>query len=408
MIELLGYGPAELKTPQSGWYIDYYVLDPVSQKPRRMRMKLRRLMDLPNGKVFARQAVAELNRKLAAGWTPFADEAMPHGHFTLDQALTKYEAAKVPQLRHSSPVTYTSLLNILRSWAEQRGVLHQYAYTFNRGHAVEFLNHVSEVRMVGNRTYNNYLQFYRMLFGWMKEQGMRSDDPFKDFSKRRENQKTRTYLTASEREQMADWIAANDPRFWLPCMFIYGALIRPGELKRLRVCHVDLGNQVVMVPAEEAKNGYERTPAIPDWMVKELISMELHKQPGKAYLVGKGMVPSAKQIGRNTLNTHWVRMRDALAWPTSKQLYSLRDTGIIQLLRDGVNILDVKQQAGHQDISTTNEYLKHAFPTGPREVRERATPLQATRPLVGRPLYDGTVMEVRPIPRFEQMERNSR
>jgi integrase len=408
MVDLLGYSPAELKTPKSGWYIDYYVLDPVSQLPRRVRMKLNRIKEKANGKFLARQVLAEINRKLAAGWSPFVDEAIHQGNITLVQAIDRYEAAKTPQLRHSSPVTYTSMLGILSAWAQERGVLDKHAYTFNRAHAVELMNHVSEVRMVGNRTYNNYLQFYRMFFAWMKEQGMRSDEPFKDFAKRREGQKTRTYITTPEREVMAEWIEANNPRFWLPCMFIYGTLIRPGELRRLRVCDVDMENQVVMVPAEQAKNGYERMPAIPDWMVEELKRMGLHKQPGKAFLVGKGMVPGEQRIGRNTLNCNWVRMRKALGWPETKQLYSLRDTGIIQLLRDGVNILDVKQQAGHQDISTTNEYLKHAFPSGPRDVRERSTPLQATMPLIGKPLFTGELVLPNPEPRFSRMERNAR
>ncbi len=51
------------------------------------------------------------------------------------------------------------------------------------------------------------------------------------------------------------------------------------------------------------------------------------------------------------------------------------DTGIIQLLRDGVDLLHVMQQAGHTDVATTNSYLRHAFPHGPAEVREKATPI---------------------------------
>jgi integrase len=74
-------------------------------------------------------------------------------------------------------------------------------------------------------------------------------------------------------------------------------------------------------------------------------------------------------------------MRKALGWPTSKQLYSLRDTGIIQLLRDGVDLLHVMQQAGHTDVATTNKYLRHAYPSGPAEVRTKATPINAASPI---------------------------
>jgi integrase len=352
--------------------------------------------------------VAELNRKLANGWSPFVEQDAPQAHITLGAALDKFVAVKNQQLRHSSPYSYSSMTQMLRTWAGEQGLLQKYAHAFNRGHAVGFMNWVSDVRLVQNRTYNNYLVFFSMLFKWMMEQGIRTDNPMKGFARRKVGQKTRTYLTEQDREEMAEWIDRNDPRFWLPCMFLYGALIRPGELKRLRVHHVDLVNQVVMVPAEESKNGYERMPAIPDWMVEELRRMELHRQPGKCWLVGAGLVPNAKPLGRNALNRHWVKMRKALGWSHAKQLYSLRDTGIIQLLRDGVNILDVRQQAGHEDIATTNEYLKHAFPNGPKEVREKGTPLQATSPMLARPLFTGPVEEQRAIPRFVELERTVR
>lgn len=399
VVDLLGYAPAELRTPKSGWYIEFYAVDPLNGLPKRCRKKLNRVKDLAVRKAYARKLVAEINRKLEKGWSPFVEQIPQQERVTLHQAVDRWYNSKIRQLNHSSPYSYMSLIQIFAGWAGEHHVLHKYAFEFNRTHAVAFLNYVSDVRMVGNRTYNNYLRFIRMFFAWQIEQGMRTDQPFKGFTRRKALQKTRTYLTEQEREEMTAWIHANDPRFWLACMFIYGALIRPGELKRLYVADVDFKNQVVIVPAKVSKTGHERMPAIPDWMITEIERMGLHKQPVKSYLVGSGLLPNGKAIGRNVLNAHWVRMRKALGWPKTKQLYSLRDTGIIQLLRDGVNILDVKQQAGHQDISTTNEYLKHAFPNGPKEVRERATPLQATSPLVAQPLYPQHVAAIPQAPR---------
>jgi integrase len=216
-----------------------------------------------------------------------------------------------------------------------------------------------------------------MAFDWMVERGFRTDNPFGHLKKRKEPQKSRTYLTEQERREMVDWIREHDPDFLVPCLFIYATLIRPGELRRLRVYHVDMERQVVTLPAEETKSGAERMPAIPDWMYCELVAAGFNARPGKEWLVGSRLVSGDTPVARNTLNRHWVRMREALGWPATKQLYSLRDTGIIQLLRDGVDLLHVRQQAGHTDIATTNEYLKHAFPNGPAEVRAKSTPLRA-------------------------------
>lgn len=52
-------------------------------------------------------------------------------------------------------------------------------------------------------------------------------------------------------------------------------------------------------------------------------------------------------------------MRDALKLPTKYQLYSLRDTGIHDLLLDGVADIDVMHAAGHSDLSMTTRYADH-------------------------------------------------
>jgi integrase len=220
-----------------------------------------------------------------------------------------------------------------------------------------------------------------MLFGYLVERRMASSNPFKGITKRKQPRKTRTYLTEQERRELVTWVEQNDPHFLLPCLFIYGTLIRPAELKRMRLELIDLDRQVIHLPAEITKSGIERFPAIPDWMMPYLLRANLHNLPGKTWLVGSRVQPGQLPVARNTLNHHWVALRKDLAWPSTKQLYSLRDTGIIQLLRDGVDLLHVMQQAGHTDVATTNMYLRHAFPNGPAEVRTKATPINAASPI---------------------------
>lgn len=372
--DILGYVPPVLHTGQI-WYIDYYAKHPGTGKLVRKRIKVNHVPAGTARRRYAQQVMAELTRKLQAGWSPWAADAAPRGFVTMGEALDQFDRTKERQLRHSSPYSYTSMISVFREWCRPLGLLERYANQFNRADAIAFLDHISEQRMVGNRTYNNYLVMFGMLMEWQKERGFRADNPFQGFKKRKQAQKSRTYLTEQERQEMVAWLRANDPGFLFACLFVYGTLIRPGELRRLRVHHVDLQRQVVHLPAEETKSGIERMPAIPDWMLAELLAYGLDKQPGKAWLISPDLLPGNKPIARNTLNRRWVAMRRALGWPTSKQLYSLRDTGIIQLLRDGVDLLHVRQQAGHTDVATTNSYLKHAFPQGPAEVMAKATPL---------------------------------
>ena len=52
-------------------------------------------------------------------------------------------------------------------------------------------------------------------------------------------------------------------------------------------------------------------------------------------------------------------MRKALKLPMIYQLYSLRDSGIHDLLIDGVANLDVMHAAGHSDLKMTTRYADH-------------------------------------------------
>ena len=55
-------------------------------------------------------------------------------------------------------------------------------------------------------------------------------------------------------------------------------------------------------------------------------------------------------------------MRTALKLPEEMQLYSLRDTGINEMLKCGIDPLTVMQHADHHDLSMTTRYANHVDP----------------------------------------------
>lgn len=57
-------------------------------------------------------------------------------------------------------------------------------------------------------------------------------------------------------------------------------------------------------------------------------------------------------------------MRVKLGLPKNIQFYSLKDTGIVQLLEDGVSLKDVKDLADHVNVATTSKYLSYVSQDG--------------------------------------------
>jgi len=371
--DLLGYVPAE---PHFGQltYIDYYVKDPITKGKRRVRIKLNHVKGTAERKAYARRVAAEINSKLAAGWNPLLQGEASKSWYTMAQVLELFVANKVRDTNFSSPKTYISFTNVFREWCKEEGLLNKSVAVFSRTHARNFLEYLVDEREVGNVTYNNYILRSSILFIWMMEREYRADNPFKGIRRKKVEEKFRTLISAEERTQCLEWFQQHDPPMVLVCMFVFHTLLRPrSELLRIKVGFVDLLNGVINVSGTQSKSKRIRRPAIPDVMLPYLKVSPIVQAKPNDYVVGKGLLPGSEPSGHNTTGNRWNRMRDALGWPADKTLYSLRDTGIVQLIADGLDLHFVMKQADHKNIATTNRYVQHYFPQGVEAVRKQAT-----------------------------------
>ena len=86
--------------------------------------------------------------------------------------------------------------------------------------------------------------------------------------------------------------------------------------------------------------------------------------PGRFYLFGmnKDLLPSDKRCALSAFRKKWDKMRTFLDLPQEMQLYSLRDTGMIDLLHAGVDELSVQHHFDHSDLSIQAIYTNHFDP----------------------------------------------
>lgn len=73
----------------------------------------------------------------------------------------------------------------------------------------------------------------------------------------------------------------------------------------------------------------------------------------------KGLIPGLESAPESAYTKAWMNMRRELKLPDTMQLYSLKDTGITNMLENGVPAIDVMKQAGHHDLSMTTQYANH-------------------------------------------------
>ena len=74
------------------------------------------------------------------------------------------------------------------------------------------------------------------------------------------------------------------------------------------------------------------------------------------YLFSESYLPGAVQLAPKKISDEWVKIRTALKLPKKYQWYSLKDTGITNMLKAGVPTIAVRDQARHHSIIQTEAY----------------------------------------------------
>lgn len=373
--QVLGYVPAEAHFAESLTYVDLYAVHPVSGVLTRKRYKLNRIKSAVARKQAARDLCAKLNARLRAGWVPWGASEAPKSMFTIKDVLNTWVEVK-KRLRFSSPHNYLMQARLFQEWCCKQGLFESPIGMFTRRHAQAYMDHLETTRKLKNVTYNGYLNIICGFFRWAVRREYRSDNPFEKIERKRKGKKLRTIIWSSERREALAWFAEHDPVMVPICLLVFHALVRPrNELARLRVEHLDFEEGVLRFPAELTKTDSERHPALPAHMIEMLRSYPIATADPRHYVVGEGLRPGPKPMNLNEPARRWTKMRKALGWPSDKQLMSLRDSGIVQLIVDKVPLTSVMKQADHKHISTTNAYVQHAFPYAQDDVRRLASPM---------------------------------
>lgn len=355
------YIPPRL-TKGKTWYISYYVKNPETGKMKRFRIKLNRFHNLKERMAAARGIMASVGEKLSLGWNPMIDDKAPKAYTSLFHAMDDFLATKGKELEPNSMRSYTSLVKILKDWLKRIGFNEEtYASQFAKEHAVRFMADVDSDSRLSPRTYNNYLTFSHCLFEWMLSHGYVSANPFNGLHKKpkRLTKKNRRLIKDSELDAIFGFLKENNPEYLAICLLCYGCFIRPKEIALLKCEDIDLKRQVVHIKASIAKNDNDSFRTIPDELMPSLQRLDYSNPTW--YLFGDhsmfDFTPGPKLVCSRKFAKYWDYIRKECDLPMEVQFYSLKDTGITNMLNSGVPINQVQKQADHSSVAVTAIYV---------------------------------------------------
>ena len=233
------------------------------------------------------------------------------------------------------------------------------SHLLNQRTCQRFMDELRDRPKFNNNTYNTYLKKYRACFAWMVDRGYCKENPFEKIKTLKKQEKIRQLIPVDARETVVNHVrTSKHPNYEIVMHLIFTSLIRPSEIERLQVRDVDLKNKCIHIPANKAKTHKDRDAALSDTCIAMLIP--LLSKPGILptwYLINSNYECGPEPCYHGMFKKHWMKIRKDCGLPDEMQLYSLKDSGITEMLEAGVSINQVKEAAGHADISTTNKYI---------------------------------------------------
>jgi len=351
----LKYYPAQLYENKSGSYIGYYVFDPITEKMRRVRIKLNRIKKRADRRKYARQLIVDINQKLSSGWNPFLEQEAPKSFTILTEALNDFLKFKEKELRAKSFVSYKSDIGIFEKWIKNKKI-DFYCINFSDTEALEFLNYMYFTRDVSARRYNNMLQLMSNVWEWFISNKYVKRNIFKGIKKKKERQKTRQIIPSNIIEEIRDHLKEKDKEFYAIMLLTFHGLLRPNEIVQLKFKHIE--KNIIRLPPEISKNNKTRIISLSSELKKSLDLLE--RKNKNEYIFSKDFIHGSSISCSKKISKYWFKLRELLSLPKEYQFYSLKDTGIVSMIRAGISLEAVRDQAGHSSLAMTNKYVQIA------------------------------------------------
>ena len=376
--DINGYVPARV-VEGAKWYVEFYAYDPDAGRQCRKRMYVPQVRGKAARRAYADEMAASLNQRLRQGWNPFLRLSNPREYTpfadvcrTYLEALTRMTQEKL--CRKSTSDVYASFLRKLMEWTASQPKPVTYVYQLKQEVVVTFLDHLWLEEKLAAKTRDNYLSWLRSFSAWMIEKHYAAEDPTAGISflqGHRKVQKNRTVIPKEVMVRLRGYLLEHDRYFLLACFVLYYCFIRPREMSFLKVGDVSVKRGTISIGGEEAKNGKDAVVTVPDSVMRYMIELRVLEAPADWYLFSKDFAPGPEYRRPRQFCDAWKAMSSALKLPAEYKFYSLKDTGITDLIKDGTDLLAVRDQARHYSLEMTDLYTPMASRDANRDIKAR-------------------------------------
>jgi integrase len=356
------------------WCIYFSFVNPYTLKLERKRVYngINNFNDANLRYSVASVLIQQYNEKLKNGWTPYQEtdtiyydpgevSFLPQNYNRENASLPSYLMGALKSkhaLRDKSYKTYKSIVTSFTYYLEANKIERITINQFTKQMAETFLHWLVIEKKKSHVTRNKYLAILKNLWIWLIENKYAKINVWDKIPKLKEIRHGKLPFTPMQKDLLKDLIGKENPQLWLFCLFQYYCMIRPGELRLLKVENIHFDLQKIMVPGEIAKNKKTQFVTIPTPFFKILYEHALHFAPGMYYVFSANGQPGALPMSRDYFSKLHRTYLNRLRISNKYSLYSWKHTGNVAAVKSGIGIKDLQLQNRHHDLNTFDIYLR--------------------------------------------------
>ena len=345
------------------WYVGFMAFDPVRNQMRRKKIKVNFIEKIGERRRYADGLMKRLIKKLEDGWNPWIESENEKAYHKFSDVCLHYKKhiAKLEAdgiLRPDTYRDYISQLRNIETWNEEYKNPITYIYQFDRSFIVDLLEEMYIGRGNSAVTRNNYLTFVRVFCSFLLEHQYLQINPADGiaFLRKSKIKKVRTVLEEKDVVKLCKYLETKNKHFLLASYILHYCFVRPKEMSYIQLKHIDLSKQTLYIPGNISKNGNNGTVTLPIKVIHLMLELEVFNNPSNYFLFADKFKPGREHKYSKQFTDYWSgTVRKELKFPNSYQFYSLKDTGITEMLRK-YDTLTVRDQARHSSIEMTNKY----------------------------------------------------
>lgn len=362
------------KTPvfhqKSECYVSFQAYDPLSGRLKTKKIMLGHIKGKTNQRKYAEDLIKRLTEQLSSGWNPWIEAVQPLEYALWDDVISKYKDYLVKlcnehSLREESYVDYSSRVHILEQWKVVKRFPLTYVYQWDRQTITKFLDYVFIERNNTITTRNNYLTWLKSFTSYLVERGYLSSNPTEGLGRiKNRHKKDRDVIPDDVMKQIRAYLYEKNKHYLLACEILHYLFVRPRELSFLKIGDFHLQTQTLTLHGAHTKNGNDATITLPSHVIRLMIDLNVFSNPSHYYLFSDRFSPGEARKSEKMFRDYWCRnLRKALGFSERYKFYSLKDTGITNMLKANADVLSVRDQARHSSILITDIYT-------PKDIKE--------------------------------------